>query len=80
MSRQREDEAVDVLGLLSPKPKQRTNTTGHATGAHIVDLHHVVADTVFTIAALFALGLELGDELLSELLVLLLCEFGSFLL
>jgi len=80
MSQAREqDETGDILGLLSSEPKQRTDTTGHATVAHIVDLHHVLV-TVFTITALFALDLELGDELLPELLVLLLCDFGSFLL
>jgi hypothetical protein len=81
MSRIREqDETEDVLGLLSPKPKQCTDTTSHATGTNIVDLHHVLAGTVFAITALFAFGLELGDELLPELFVLLLCNFGSFLL
>jgi len=81
MPRVREqDETEDVLGFLSPKPKQRTDATGHATGTNIVDLHHVLAGTIFAITALFALGLELGDELLPEFFVLFLCDFGSFLL
>ena len=80
MSHAREDETEDILGLLSPKPKQRTDTTGHATSTHLVDLHHVLAGTVLAITALFALGLELGDKLLPELLVLLLCDFGGLLL
>lgn len=75
-----EDETEDILGLLSPKPKQRTDTTGHATSTHIVHLHHILPGTVFAITPLFALGLEIRDELLPELLVLLLCDFGSFLL
>ena len=54
-----QDETEDVLGLLSRKPKQRTNATSHTTGANIVDLHHIVASTFLAIAALFALGLEL---------------------
>ena len=39
-----------------------------------------VLDTIFTITAFFALGLELGDELFPEFFVLFLCEFGGFLL
>ena len=79
MSHAIEDETEDILGLLSPKPKQCTDTTGHATSTHVVHLHQVLG-TVFAITALFALGLEIRDELLPELLVLLLCDFGSFLL
>jgi hypothetical protein len=76
--RRAERYGEDVLALLSPKSKQRTDATGHTTGTNVVNVHHVL-DTVFAVAALFALGLELDNELLPEFFVLFLCEFGGFL-